>query len=89
MRNLARHFKSKYKQTLSFYCVVTLNVIEDFINKHLSRDNVFNHLVVRSRSALETAIKEAVQTAVVTAEQKILELDERLADKSDELEQYK
>lgn len=77
-------------------------VIEDYVNKHLSRDDVFTNLVDRISLALKSVIETAVQTAVAAANERILELsrevaglrqrvqqfDVDLADKCDELEQY-
>lgn len=72
------------------------------VNKCLAKDDVIGHLVTRMSAALKIVVEEAVKTALssFTAEmdrlrgevtslaEKVKELDDRLGDRTDELEQY-
>lgn len=81
---------------------VDLNSIAAAVNKYLAGDDVISHLVTRLSAALKTVVEEAVKTAiapftaeleklrgqVVSLTERIKELDDRLEDRTDELEQY-
>lgn len=81
---------------------IDVSTITSAVNKYLAGDDVINHLVTRLSTALKTVVEEAVKTALATftkeldelrgevvgLQQKMMELDDRLQDRTDELEQY-